>query len=107
MGNTSKEEEFNRILLESIDETLSILGESTKKVILYFLKQNYEMEEEDMHEDPEILIRGIKEFFGDVGSVFLERRIIKNLYGKMGMNAPSDLSLEDAVKNAKKLYIKI
>jgi len=107
MNRTSKKEEFNRILLESIDETLSILGESTKKVILYFLKQNYQVEEKDIPEDPKILILGIRRFFGEVGSAFLESRIIENLYGKLGQPAPSTLSLEDAIKNAEKLYLKI
>jgi len=107
MKNKPKREELKRMLLESIDETLNILGESTKKTVLYFLKQNYQIEEKEILDSPEAFISGIREIFGEVGSTFLESRIIEALYRKMGLIAPSTLSFEDAIKNARKLYLEI
>ena len=105
MRSKSEKEEFNKLLLESINEALNILGESTKKVLLYFLKQNYRTEEKEIIKDPELLIHGIRKFFGEVGSAFLESRIIETLYGKLGLTPPSALNFEDALKNARKLYL--
>ena len=104
MGNMSEEKKFNRLLCESIDEALNILGESAKKVLLYFIRQNYRIEDKNMYEDPETLIQGIKRFFGDAGGAFLESRIIEILYRRMGLISPHDQNFEDAIKNAKKLY---
>ncbi len=104
MKNKLRGEEFNKILLESIDETLSILGESTKKTLLHFLKQKYRIGEKEIPENPRVFISGIREIFGEAGSTFLESRIIGSLYERLGLTAPLALSLEDAIKNAKKLY---
>ena len=106
MENMSEEKKFNRLLCESIDEALNILGESAKKVLLYFIKQNCGIEDKNMYEDPETLIQGIKRFFGDAGGAFLESRIIEILYRQMGLISPHDQNFEDAIKNAKKLYTK-
>jgi len=107
MENKPKSEEFKKILLESIDETLSILGESTKKTLLYFLKQNYRIEEREIPENPEVFISSIRDIFGEAGSTFLESRIIETLYRRLGLIATSTLNFEDAIKNAKKLYFGI
>jgi len=107
MAKTFESEEFNRVLLESIDEALNILGESTKKVLMHFLKQNYGIEEKEITRDPKVLIYGLRKFFGKVGSAFLESRIIEILYRKLGLIAPSALNFEDALEKAKKLYLQI
>ena len=75
-------------------------------MLLYFIKQNYGIEDENMYEDPETLIQGIKRFFGDAGGAFLESRIIEILYRQMGLISPHDQNFENAIKNAKKLYTK-
>jgi len=75
-------------------------------VLLYFIKQNYGIEDENMYEDPETLIQGIKRFFGDAGGAFLESRIIEILHRQMGLISPHDQNFENAIKNAKKLYTK-
>ena len=103
MENASKREKFNKILMESISEALSILGKPTRDVLLSFLKQNYFTEDV---EDPKILISCIRRFFGEAGGAFLESRIIEALYRKLGASAPPFLSFEDALKNAMKIYLK-
>jgi len=107
MENNSKNEEFKKILLEAIDETLSILGESTKKTLLHFMKQNYQIEEKEICENPESFISSIREIFGEAGSTFLESRIVETLYRRLGLIVTPTLSFEDAIKNAKKLYLEI
>ena len=103
MRDISKNQKFNELFLKSIDETLNILGGSTKKTLLRFLKQKYQTEEKQILTNPHFLILSLREIFGEAGSAFLESRIIETLYKKLGVTAPVSLSLEDAIKNAEKI----
>ena len=103
--NRKKNEEFKRVFLEALDEGLGILGETTKETLLYILKQNYRIEEEEIPDNLERFISSLKEIFGEYGSSFLESQIIKVLYRKLGFIIQTTMDLREAVNNAKRLYL--
>jgi len=101
----SKKEEFNRILLEAIDETLDVLGESVKKTLLYYLKRDYSIEEKEIPKNFENFISTLRDIFGEAGTAFLERRIVEALYRRLGIPVPINLSFEEGIEEAIKLYV--
>ena len=103
MGDRPNTKRFDELLLESVGEALDILGESTKSTLLYFLRQSCQAESAE--EKAAILIDKIRELFGEAGSSFLESRIIRILYEKVGLEFSYPVKLKEAIENARKIYL--
>jgi len=103
MGDRPNTKRFDELLLESVGEALDILGESTKSTLLYFLGQSCQAESAE--EKVAILIDKIRELFGEAGSSFLESRIIRILYEKVGLEFSYPVKLKEAIENARKIYL--
>jgi len=102
MGDGPNIKKFDELLLASVREALDILGESTKRTLLYFLRQSCQAESAE--EKVAILIDKIRELFGEAGSSFLESRIIRILYEKVGLEFSYPVNLKEAIENARKIY---
>jgi uncharacterized short protein YbdD (DUF466 family) len=77
-----KSSKFNFMLLEAVDEALSILGESIKKSVYFHLDETYNI---DRHEIPIKISEfsdSLEKMFG-VGSRYIEILVIKQFYPKI------------------------
>ena len=99
---------FEELLMESIDEGLSLLGESSKPVVYFYLEKTYKMNRVDSPYRIEDFIGAIEKMFG-TGAKILEIQIMKCLFKKADYPlkyCPQQKSLEfaeyvEAVKLAK------
>jgi hypothetical protein len=75
--------DFERLLLDAIDEGLSSLGESSKQTIYYHLERSFNLRREDIPTRIIAFTQAIENIFG-VGANFVEILIMKKLYEKIG-----------------------
>lgn len=78
------EDQFKKILIESIDHALLILGTSIQKSIYFHLKKDYSLTRENIPENMEAFSNGLKSIFG-AGGLVIERLILENLCLKLGL----------------------
>lgn len=76
-------EDFNRFLLEAVDDGLSPLGSIAKQAVYIHLKKKFNINKEDIPNRIDEFATGIEEIFG-VGAQLIEIQIMKNLYEKVG-----------------------
>lgn len=75
---------FNDILLESIDEALSRMGEETKRTVIFYLGKLYGIDMSTITENLGLLEKALDLMFKD-GSWIVKKWIIETLYGKIGV----------------------
>jgi hypothetical protein len=86
---------FENALLESIDEGLSLLGESPKQAVYYHLEKNFNMRRQDIPRKIDEFTEAIEKIFG-AGAKIIEIQIMKCLFKKVGHNFryyPKQISL--------------
>jgi len=73
---------FEELLLESVDEGLSSLGETCKQAIYFHLEKEFKLNKRDIAFRIKDFAEAIENIFG-VGAKVLEIRIMKNLFKNM------------------------
>jgi len=77
--------EFEKILLETIDESMvQVFGNTSTGVIYNFIEGNHDLKKEDIPENLEIFSSILEKMFG-FGATFLEKLVLKKLYMKLGL----------------------
>jgi len=76
-------EDFNRFLLEAVDDGLSPLGSIAKQAVYVHLKRRFNINKEDIPNRIDEFATAIEEIFG-VGAQLIEIQIMKSLYEKVG-----------------------
>ncbi|HTY75692.1 MAG TPA: hypothetical protein VMD05_09025 [Candidatus Nanoarchaeia archaeon] len=79
----SKPDDFNLLLIDSIDEALLSLGESARRSIYFHIEKNFKVERKEIPGDLEHFQLALEKIFG-VGARYIEILIMRNLYQKMG-----------------------
>ena len=74
---------FEEVLLEAIDEGLSLLGESAKRAVYFHLEKTFKMNRLDIPYKIEEFTDAIETIFG-TGAKILEIQIMKCLFKKVG-----------------------
>jgi len=74
--------DFERILLEAVDEGLSSLGESSKVAVYFHLQKNFNVRKEEIPCNVEAFAEAMEKIFGQ-GANFLEILIMKRLHEKV------------------------
>lgn len=74
--------EFDRLLLEAVDEALSSIGESSKQAIYFHLEKGFEIKKLEIPRKTREFSAAIGKIFG-LGANFLEILIMKSIYGKV------------------------
>ena len=99
------EDEFAKILIEAVDHGLRILGESSRKAILYHLEKDYSITRTKIPEHTEAFTKGLESIFG-AGSLVIERSILKYLYSKLGLKYEEKRNCRfiDSLNKAKELW---
>lgn len=77
--------DFEETLLRAVNEGLLALGETPRKAIYYHLKRKFQLERENIPEDPEEFALALSSIFGP-GAEIIEELIVKELYGKLNLN---------------------
>jgi len=80
-----KTERLDDFLVNAVDETLKhVFREEGAKVIYDYLENNHHLKREEIAEKPEVFSAGLERLLGSAASV-IEKLILKNLYGKLGL----------------------
>jgi hypothetical protein len=84
MVKQSSEKDFEQILFEAIDETLSNLGESVKTAIYFHLKASFKIKKQEIPYRLGDFSDALERIFG-LGARILEISFMKNLHSKIGL----------------------
>jgi len=100
--------DFNKLLLEAVDEGLSSLGESSKQAIYFHLEKSFSVKKKEIPSKIEAFAYGIEKIFG-LGANFLETLIVKRLYKNVGQSfkwpESKDLTFIEHVAVAKRSFL--
>ena len=77
--NSTCHYEFKKLLLEAVDESLSVLGDLAKKAVYSYLEENFEIKKHDIPDKIEGFTKAIEEIFGP-GAKLIQIQIMKRLY---------------------------
>ena len=78
-----KPQNFEEVLLEAIDEGLSVLGDSSKQALYFHLEKTFKMNRQDIPYRIEEFTDAVEKIFGK-GARILEIQIMKSLFKKVG-----------------------
>ena len=93
-STNKKPVKFEKILLEAIDEGLSLIGESAKQVIYIYLEKTFKMDAQDIPSRIEEFSKALENIFG-TGSKIIEIQIMKKLFNKVGYSIKNYPSIHD------------
>lgn len=100
--------DFNKILLEAVDDALSELGDSARQSIYFHLRTRYKIAKNDIPRNVDDFEDGLEKIFGS-GARFLEILIMKRLHKKIGYplkwNYKKELVFIDYVVAAKRSFL--
>jgi hypothetical protein len=83
--------EFDALLLESIDEALSSLGDLIKRTTYFHLEQSFDIRKDEIPYRVHAFAHALDNIFG-AGSDLVETQILKKLYEKLGEVFPHNNS---------------
>ena len=99
---------FERLLMEAIDEGLSSVGDSPKHAIYFHLEKSFNIKKKEIPKKVEVFEDAIEKIFG-FGAEFLEVLIMKRLYEKIGgvleLEDTSDFAFTKYVNTAKQHFL--
>ena len=75
---------FSKILLSAVEESLSSLGDSPKQAILFHLENSFQIKKERIPENMTEFAKALERIFGP-GASYLEKLIVKRLYEKLDL----------------------
>jgi len=100
--------DFEKLLLEAVDEGLSSLGESSKQAIYFHLEKGFNVRKQEIPYKIKDFARAIEKIFG-LGANFLEILIMQSLHEKIGESFEEplspDLNLAECVAAAEQKYL--
>lgn len=101
----NKSQDFDEVLLESIDEGLSILGNEPKQAVFQYLSTIASLDRERIPAKIEEFSAGLKKALGSAARV-IERLILKKLFQRIGATFRESSGLEfiDYVTEARRRF---
>jgi hypothetical protein len=101
--------DFEKLLLEAVDEGLASLGESSKQAIYFHLEKSFIINKQEIPQKIEAFADAIEKIFG-AGADSLEILIMKRLFEKVGGNFElhdsTDFAFTEYVTAAKRSLLK-
>jgi len=91
--------EFDRTLRKVIDESLTVIGEPSKKILYFHVEDKFLLKPEDISKQPELFVLALRQLMGKAGS-YIVSLILKKLCEEYNVDYENikDLSFEYAVK---------
>jgi hypothetical protein len=101
-GNIHKQT-FASLYAEAVNEALSILGDKVSAVVTGYLNEKYSMHLTETADNPKALSDALDVAI-DGGKRVVERRILRVLYQRIGLPAPSSMTVdfEEKIRQARK-----
>jgi hypothetical protein len=98
-------ESFDRVLLDCVDEALSVLGNEPKQAVYQFLATISSLDREQIPEKVGEFSSGLRKALGGASKV-IERLILKKLFQRVGgtFREMPDLEFSDYVMDAKRRF---
>lgn len=100
-------QDFEKVLLEAVDESLSSLGESSKQAIYYHLDKSFNIKRPEIPCNVDAFVNALGKIFGP-GADFIETLIMKRLNEKIESNQErhtfNELNLAQLVTTAKQSF---
>lgn len=100
--------DFDKLLLKTVDEGLSSLGETSKQAIYFHLEKSFNIKKNEIPHKIETFAEAIEKIFG-LGANFLEILIMKRLYEKIGgrfkWHKSLDFAFAEYVAAAKRCFL--
>ena len=96
---------FSELLLECIDEGLSVLGNEPKQAVYQYFSSIHGLDREQIPEKVDEFSAGMRKALGSASKV-IERLILKKLFQRLGSNFKETSNLEfiDYVAEAKRRF---
>jgi len=101
----SRTQSFSQVLLDCVDEGLSVLGSEPRQAVYQYLATIHSLEREQIPDKVDEFAAGLKKALGGASRV-IERLILKKLFLRIGstFRETSDLEFADYVKDAKRRF---
>ena len=80
----AKRSEFDKLLVNAIDEALNSLGASIRQSIYFHMETKFKVARTEIPKNLEEFQGGLEKIFG-AGAQFIEILIMKNLHSKIGI----------------------
>ncbi len=96
---------FEKILLEAVENGLSSLGDSPKQAIFFHLEASFKIKKKHIPTNLTEFAKALERIFGP-GAPYLEKLIVKHLYEKLGLRFENmeNWDFLERVNNVKKAY---
>ena len=96
---------FSQLLLEAIDDSLSILGDEPKKALYQYLATMHSLQREEIPDRLEEFSAGLKRALGGASSV-IQRIILRKLFQKLGstFRESQDSEFPDYIRDARRRF---
>jgi len=97
---------FSKILLAAVEESLSSLGDSPKQAILFHLEASFKIKKENIPTNLTEFSKALEGIFGP-GASYLEKLIVKRLHEKLGLEFEDseERNFIECVDNVKKRIV--
>jgi hypothetical protein len=101
-----KKKDIERILAESVEEGLKVLGDSGKQAILFYLEKSFSLKKHEIPQKPEAFFDGLRKIFGE-GAHVIQKVILENFYSKLGLKyeEKENYTFVDYLKDVKNIGI--
>jgi hypothetical protein len=101
----SRTQPFSQVLLDCVDEGLSVLGNEPRLAVYQYLATIHSLDREQIPDQIDEFATGLKKALGGASRV-IERLILKKLFQKIGstFRETEDLEFGDYVRDAKRRF---
>ena len=101
----SRTQSFSQVLLDCVDEGLSVLGSEPRQAVYHYLATIHSLEREQIPDKVDEFAAGLKKALGGASRV-IERLILKKLFLRIGstFRETSDLEFADYVRDARRRF---
>ena len=100
--------DFERLLIEAVDEGLSSLGDSSRQAIYSYLESRFNIKREEIPSKIKAFEDALESIFG-AGASFLEILVMQRLYGKTGASfkwhVSKDVTFSEYVSTSKSVFL--
>jgi hypothetical protein len=83
----------DKVVMDAIDEALSILGNKAKEAVYYFMEREYGLQKDDIPSNLKNFHDGLHMLFG-VGANIIEKHIYNCLQNRIGIRARIEPELD-------------
>ena len=101
----SRTQSFSQVLLDCVDEGLSVLGSEPRQAVYQYLATIHSLEREQIPDKVDEFAAGLKKALGGASRV-IERLILKRLFLRIGstFRETAELEFADYVRDAKRRF---